>query len=277
MISDFSRFRKIDVRSRIGKFAELWKKWYFRLGFDVLIVLVVLVCLGYLFMERIMFPSPSTGVRVGNLTLNSGNAVLDALWLKKENAMLTVLYSHGNGEQLAWIRNWVEEFPRHGYNILAYDYAGYGGSTGKAGEKQACTDIETAYRFLTEKEKIPPEKILVIGFSIGTGPSSYLASKYPVKGLLLAAPFASATQVVFPFSLPFDRFPSAERLSQSQVPVLVFHGTADRIIPCRNGKKVFDKAAGRKKLVIVPGADHNDLFAWIGERFWNELNGFFPK
>ena len=78
-------------------------------------------------------------------------------------------------------------------------------------------------------------------------------------------------------ALPFDRFPSAERLSRSSVPVLVFHGTADCIIPCRNGKKVYEKAAGRKNLVIIPGADHNDLFAWLGERFWNELNSFFPK
>ena len=259
------------------KFADLRKKWYFRLVVDVLLIFVVIICLCYLLMERLLFPSPSTGVRIGNLTLNSGNAVLDALWLKKENAPFTVLYSHGNGEQLSWIRDWVEEFPRHGYNILAYDYAGYGGSTGKAGEKQAYTDIESAYRFLTEKEKIPSEKIIVVGFSVGTGPSSYLASKYPVKGVVLAAPFASAIQVALPFSLPFDRFPSAERLSQCQIPVLVFHGNSDRIIPCRNGKKVFDKAAGRKKLVIVPGADHNDLFSWLGDRFWNELNGFFPK
>ena len=256
------------------KFAELWKKWYFRLVFDVLLILVVLVTLGYLFMERILFPSPSTGVRVGNLTLNSGNAVLDALWLKKENAPFTVLYSHGNGEQLAWIRNWVEEFPRHGYNILAYDYAGYGGSTGKAGEKQASMDIETAYRYLIEKEKIPPEQILVIGFSVGTGPSSYLASKYPVKGLVLAAPFASAIQVLLPFSLPGDRFPNAKLLSRTPAPVQIFHGTADSIIPFRNGRKIFDSAIGRKKFISVPGADHNDLFDQLKETFWTELENF---
>lgn len=256
------------------KITILWEKWYFRLIFEVMLILAVLIAGGYLFMERIMFPSPHTGVRVGNLTLDSGGAVLDALWIKAENPRATVLYSHGNNEHLFLIRQWVDEFARRGYNILAYDYAGYGGSSGKAGEKQACRDIETAYRFLTEKEKIPPGEIIVAGFSVGGGPSTYLASKYPVRGLVLAAPFASAIQVVFPFSLPGNRFRNAARLKESNIPVLIFHGTADRIIPYRNGQKIFEQAAGRKKLVTVPGADHNDLFDFLGDRFWTELDEF---
>ncbi len=90
----------------------------------------------------------------------------------------------------------------------------------------------------------------------------------------MAAPFASAIQVAFPFSLPFDRFENAKRLQQSSVPVLIFHGTADRIIPYRNGKTVFEKAAGRKKLISVSGANHNDLFNKLGESLWRELYSF---
>lgn len=257
------------------KFSALWKKWYFRLIFEIVLVLIIVVAGGYLFMERILFPSPHTGIKTGNLALDSGGAVLDALWIKTENPKATVLYSHGNNEHLSEIRSWVDEFARRGYNVLAYDYAGYGASAGKAGEKQACKDIEAAYRFLTGKEKIPPGEIIVTGFSVGTGPSTYLAVKYPVRGLVLAAPFASAVQVVFPFSLPGDRFRNAERLKNHAVPVLIFHGTADRIIPFRNGRKIFELAAGRKKLVTVPEADHNDLFDFLGERFWTELDGFF--
>ena len=127
---------------------------------------------------------------------------------------------------------------------------------------------------MTQDKKIAPENIIVMGFSVGSGPSSYLAAKYPVKAVVLAAPFAAASQVVFPFSVPFDRFPNAARLSKKDVPLLIFHGTSDRIIPYRNGKKIFEQAAGRKKIVSIPGADHNDLFSVAGEIFWNELKNF---
>ena len=256
--------------------ADLWKKWYYRLILEAVLVILIVVAAGYISMDRLLFPAPFTGKKVGNVTLTSGSAVLDAVWIKTENPRATVLFSHGNGEHLAMIRPWLDEFVRRGYNVFAYDYAGYGGSTGKAGEKQACSDIESAYRFLTGTEKIPPGKIIVLGFSVGSGPSVYLASKYPV-GVVLAAPFASATQVVFPFSLPADRFPNAARLARSEAPVLIFHGTADRVIPFRNGQKIFDRAAGRKKLIVVPGADHDDLFDRLGDRFWTELDAFFLR
>jgi hypothetical protein len=258
------------------RFADLRKKRYFRVIFCIISLLLVLICGGYLFMERILFPSPFTGKKVGNLTLNSGTAILDALWIKAEDPKFTILYSHGNGEHLDTIGAWLEQFARRNYNVLAYDYAGYGGSSGKAGEKQACRDIEAAYRFLVETENIPPDRIVVIGFSVGSGPSTHIATKYPVRGLILAAPFASAIQVVLPFSLPGDRFRNAELLGNSPVPVLIFHGTSDRIVPFRNGRTVFERAAGRKKLVPVPGSGHNDLFDNLGEEFWTQLESFCP-
>lgn len=256
--------------------ADLWKKWYFRLPFEVVLAVLIAAAAGYVFMDRLLFPAPFTGKKVGNVTLSSGNAVLDAVWIRTDDPRATVLFSHGNGEHLAMIRPWLDEFTRHGYNILAYDYAGYGGSTGKAGAKQACRDIEAAYRFLTGTEKIPPERIIALGFSVGSGPSVHLASKYPV-GLVLAAPFASAAQVVLPFSPPADRLCNADSLARSEIPVLIFHGTADRVIPFRNAQKIFDRAAGRKKLIPVPGADHDDLFDRLGDRFWTELDAFFPR
>ena len=256
--------------------ADLWKKWYYRLILEAVLVLLIAVAAGYIFMDRLLFPAPFTGKKVGNVTLLSGDAVLDAFWIRTENPRATVLFSHGNEEHLAMIRPWLDEFVRRDYNVFAYDYAGYGGSTGKAGEKQACCDIESAYRFLTETEKIPPGRIIALGFSVGSGPSVYLASKYPV-GVVLAAPFASAAQVVLPFSPPADRFPNAARLARTEAPVLIFHGTADRVIPFRNGQKIFDRAAGRKKLIPVPGADHDDLFDRLGDRFWTELDTFFPR
>ena len=253
---------------------KLWDKWYYRTICYVALLIIVLISLGYAFMEKLLFPAPFTGKKAGNITLQSGKAVLDAVWFPTERKQNVILYSHGNGEHLALIIPWLKEFSRHDYSIFAYDYAGYGASIGKPGEKQAYQDIESAYRYLTQEKKISPDNIIVMGFSVGSGPSTYLATKYPVKGLVLVAPFASAIQVGLPFSLPFDRFPSAKRLKQKGIPVLIFHGTADRIIPFRNGQSIFEHATGRKKFIPVSNADHNNIFSVAGQMFWDELKKF---
>lgn len=259
-------------QNSVGVFwKNLQKKWYFKTLRCIILALFILLLLGYAFMERILFPAPKAEKKAGNITLQSGNARLDALWLPKENARNVILYSHGNGEHLAMIKPFLQEFVKHDYSVLAYDYAGYGASTGKAGEKQAYLDVETAYRYLTEKENIPPGKIIIAGYSVGSGASSYIATEYPVKALVLIAPFASAIQVVLPFSLPFDRFPNAERLKNKAVPVTVFHGTSDGIVPYRNGKTIFKKASGKKKLITIPGAGHASIFPAISETLWQEL------
>lgn len=225
--------------------------------------------------EKIMFPSPHTGRRCGNLTLRSGDALLDAEWRAGRPGAPVILYSHGNSETLSFAMPLIAEYARRGYGIMAYDYAGYGGSTGKAGEKQACMDIDAAYRYLTGSAGVKPDRIVLLGFSIGCGPSCYAAEKYPVRAVVLCAPFASAFQVVLPFPLPGDHFPNARRLSRVKTPLLLFHGKKDRIIPFRNGRKVYEMSAGTpKRFVPVEGAGHNNIIDTLGEAYWQILGEF---
>lgn len=246
-----------------------------RIAAAVAVVVLLAAVAACVFMERLLFPSPHDGIRTGNLTLRSGGETLDAYWKPGSPDKPVVLYSHGNGETLANIRGLLEGFSARGYGILAYDYAGYGGSTGKAGEAQACCDIEAAYRYLREKENITADRILAVGYSVGGGPSCYLAEKYPLHGLVLCAPFASAVRVVLPFGLPWvDRFPNAERLRRREMPLLLFHGTADRIIPYRNGRLIAETARGPVRFITVERSGHNDLFRNLGSRFWTEFDRF---
>lgn len=240
------------------------------------ITLGILLALAYLGMEKILFPAPGRySERVGNVVIQSGNAELDAFFhAPADPGKPVILHSHGNGESLRYMFPAPRDYIRRGYGILVYDYAGYGASSGKAGEKQSCMDIAAAYDFLRNTKKIPPEKILPVGFSVGSGPSSFLAANYPVPGLVLCAPFASAIQVVFPFSLPGDRFPNADHLASKSVPLLLFHGKKDRIVPYRNGLKISRKAKGPVRFVPHDRADHNDLFDILGETFWQELETF---
>lgn len=258
-------------------FKTLWARWYFRCLCYVLIIVPVFTIIAIINMDKLLFPIPDATSASGNCQLRSETAVLDALWLEGKKDYPVILYSHGNYETLKDIRPLCYEFRLQGYGVLAYDYAGYGSSSGKPSAKQAYSDIESAYDFLIHEKGVPPANILIVGYSVGSGPSCHLASMHDAKALVLCAPLASAIRVVLPFSLPGDKFKNIDKLSTQKIPVLIFHGEKDDVIPYRNGKLLYDKALGPKHLVTVPSASHNDLFDCLGDDFWSEIKSFLAE
>ncbi|MBQ9087545.1 MAG: alpha/beta hydrolase [Lentisphaeria bacterium] len=244
--------------------AALWKRIYFRIPVYIITGCMVLYASGVLAMDKILFPNGNSETyrypKSGNITLSSGSEKLDAFFHRGRAGMPVILYSHGNGEILAWVKPLLERFIARGYGVMAYDYAGYGNSTGVPGEVQAYKDIDAAYRYLVDKENIQPGDIVVMGFSVGSGPSCYLAAREKVKALVIVSGFASAAQVVLPFSVPFDKFPNAERLKKCRVPLLIFHGKNDKVVPIRNGEKLFESSAAPVRKFYREDAGHNDIF-----------------
>lgn len=255
----------------------LFSRWYFRCLCYVLILVPLSGVITIMNLDRLLFPIPPATPAAGNCQLHAGTAVLDALWLEGRKDYPVLLYSHGNYETLQNIQPLCQEFRLQGYGVFAYDYAGYGASTGKASEKQAYLDIEAAYDYLLREKGVSPKNIIPVGFSVGTGPSCYLASKYDIKALVLCAPFASAIRVALPFSLPGDKFKNVNRLASKEIPVLIFHGKKDEIIPYRNSKLLYNKAIGPKRLVLLDDASHGDLLDCLGDDFWSEIKSFLAE
>jgi hypothetical protein len=198
-----------------------------------------------------------------------------ALHLTHASAQYTVLYSHGNAETLGDIYPRLQQVRDLGFNILAYDYRGYGQSSGTPSEQAAYRDIEAAYRYLTQTLQVSSGQILVLGRSVGGGPATYLAEQHPVAGLILESTFTSIFRVVLPVRiLPFDKFPNRDRLSHIRVPVLILHGTQDRVVPFAHGQALYAAARVPKTLVAIPGADHNDVIAVGGDRYEQALQDF---
>ena len=189
----------------------------------------------------------------------------------------TILYSHGNAEDLSGLRYRLPQFPAHGYGIIAYDYEGYGASGGTPSEENVYRDAERVWRYLVEEKKIPAERIVLYGRSLGSGPSCYLAERFPAAALVLESPFTSAFAVAGVEWLPGDRFPNLDRIGRVKCPVLIFHGDRDRVVPPEHGKALYEAAPGRKRLCPVPGAGHNNLTAVAGEAYWRELAAFLAK
>jgi fermentation-respiration switch protein FrsA (DUF1100 family) len=203
-----------------------------------------------------------------------GGGAVTALHLVDTNAHFTVLYSHGNAEDLGELRPYLEDYHARGFSVMAYDYQGYGTSGGRPTEAHTYRDIEAVYAYLVEDLRIPAARILAHGRSVGSGPSTYLASRKPLGGLILESPFTSAFRVVLPFRIfPFDRFPNLRRMGRVRCPVLVIHGAADTTIPIWHGKALYEAASEPKQCRWVDGADHNDL-VWAGEAYWGAVTEF---
>jgi abhydrolase domain-containing protein 17 len=247
-----------------------------------------LVVLGYLLallvviilIDRALFqPHPSSyrhSKEIIFIPVAEGEKIA-AVWLPDPRATYTILYSHGNGEDLGDILPELQEFHDQGYAVLGYDYRGYGLSGGTASEQNACANIRAAYLFLTVTQQISPERIIVHGYSVGGGPSVDLASRHPVGGLVLESSFTSALRVVTRVPLfPIDRFQNITKLGSVAAPILVIHGTDDRIVPFSHGEALYTAAPRPKRFLRVDRAGHYDLRDVAGERYWAAWRTFIP-
>ncbi|WP_392533275.1 alpha/beta hydrolase [Nostoc sp. C117] len=210
------------------------------------------------------------------LKLESGeDTKISAIYLLNNQAKYTILYSHGNSEDLGDIKQILEKLHLWGFSVFAYDYRGYGTSEGEATERNAYEDINSAYNYLTQNLKTPPEKIIVLGRSVGGGSAVNLAMRKPVAGLIIESSFISAFQVIVPFRiLPFDKFPNLDNIKKVKCPILVIHGKADDIIPFAHGEKLFNAAISPKLYLWVEKANHNDLFSVAEEKYRLTLQEF---
>ncbi|MEH2208444.1 MAG: alpha/beta hydrolase [Nostoc sp.] len=210
------------------------------------------------------------------LKLRSGKDTnISATYLLNTQAKYTILYSHGNSEDLGDIKQILEKLHAWGFSVFAFDYRGYGTSQGKPTESHAYEDINSAYNYLTQNLKIPPEKIIVLGRSVGGGSAVNLAMQKPVAGLIIESSFISAFQVIVPFRiLPFDKFPNLDKIKKVKSPILVIHGKADNIVPFAHGEKLFNAARSPKLSLWVEEANHNDLFSIAEEKYRQTLQEF---
>jgi fermentation-respiration switch protein FrsA (DUF1100 family) len=251
---------------------EQIKKWSKRIALDVLIICVaqylLLLLLGFFAMDALMFApqTPAYTWQTPFITnIGSQEKPLAAYWHPSSNATATILHSHGNAEEINDLADIFELLVQTNINVLAYDYPGYGLSAGKPTEKGCYQAAETAYAFLTKGKGIPPETIIILGRSLGSGPACYLAEKYPVKGLIFESAFLSAPRVVTRYRiLPFDAFPNATRITNITCPKLFLHGTEDPVIPFWHGKKLYDVSTGDRNFYSIQGGGHNDLQLVLG-------------
>lgn len=177
-----------------------------------------------------------------------------------------LIWFYGNLESVSGLAPVIRELRPPGVGILVVDYRGYGENRGRPTEAGLYRDADAAWSFLARRPELDSSRIAVYGRSLGSAVALYLADTKPVAAVVLDSPFTNAREMArlhYPFLPPWIlrlKLDNLGRASRLKVPLLVFHGTEDRIVPPRMGRAV--AVAGRaRELVWIDGADHNDTYA----------------
>lgn len=210
------------------------------------------------------------------LTPREGEKI-PALYIPRKDAYFTLLFSHGNAEDLGITFNYLQVLSYHAnVNVFSYDYRGYGMSAGSPKEESIYQDIEAAFKHLTDVIGTPWNRIVPYGRSIGTGPTCHLSKRTAVRGIVLQSPMMSIYRIVFRlrFTLPGDLFSNADKIKHICCPVFIIHGTRDEIVPLWHGQhlhKACQKRGIAHKPFWIDGGDHNNL---ENKAFFEEIRKF---
>ncbi len=235
----------------------------------------------YFYADSLIFqPQPTfyhDDFSIIKLTTEDGERI-SAKYFQNPNAEYTILFSHGNAEDIGTATDFLKELSRAGFSVFAYDYRGYGTSEGKPSEKNSYQDIETAYNYLTNELKISPEKIIVHGRSLGAAVSIDLASRKTCGGLIVESSFVSAFRVLTNFKIfPFDKFSSLSKINRVMCPILFVHGKKDNIIHFWHGEILLAAANEPKYSFWIENAGHNNVFAVARDEYLQTIKEFSAK
>lgn len=175
-----------------------------------------------------------------------------------------VLYFHGNRKNIAWYAGYASNFTKNGYEVWMMDYPGYGKSTGVLTEQRLYDYALQLYTLAASR--FAKDSIVLYGKSMGTGLAAYIASRKNCKKLILETPYYSITSLsahYFPL-YPVGRMihykiPTYEYLQRVIVPVTIFHGTSDGVIPYSNAAKLKPFLKPTDQFITIEGGSHNDL------------------
>lgn len=235
-------------------------------------------------LTKVVFQPPeATYTKDPNLIwLNtSEHEVIPAFYIDKD-AKYTLLFSHGNAEDLGGVIDKMREVSHIlDVNVFAYEYTGYGMSTGSATEQSFYADIEASYKYLHDIVGVPWQQIVVYGWSIGSGPSVHLASRTACRAMVLQSALLSVYRVAMPteswrVTLPGDMFPNVDRISSVACPVYVVHGTQDEIIPFWHARELSANCRQDRAYppFFVENGGHSNLEKVARQEFYDNFLAF---
>jgi fermentation-respiration switch protein FrsA (DUF1100 family) len=192
------------------------------------------------------------------------------------NAKATVLFLHGNAENISTHFRNIMWLPAEGFNVLALDYRGYGASEGTPSIAGMQLDIDAAMRHLLDHKGVDPSRIVILGQSLGGALAIYYAAhstyRANIRAVVIDSAFFDYRQIAkeklassfttWPFQwLPWltvndDYSPADSVAAISPLPLLLIQGDQDAVIPLHHTQQLYERAKEPKERWVVPGAGH---------------------
>jgi fermentation-respiration switch protein FrsA (DUF1100 family) len=168
-----------------------------------------------------------------------------------------------------------------GVDVFLFDYRGFGRSEGSPSEEGTYRDAIAAHHYLVGERGIASERVILFGESLGAAVAIELSLRERARALVLEAPFASIaemTRVAYPFLAPFialvrTRYDNLKKIPEVDLPLLIFHGRRDPVVPFEQGEALFRAAREPKVFVAVENGGHADAFVAGGEVYWSAFRG----
>ncbi len=246
-----------------------------RLLRSIAFIYVTLALFAWFFSDRLIYQPPACTYEgekgYSRIKLPNGDSITAKVWLNTD-ARYTVLYSHGNAVDLGLLDHHLERYRDMGFQVVSYDYPGYGTSDGRPSTSGAREAAEAAFDYVTKSLFCSPDKIIIHGRSVGSGPAIHLAKKHEVGGLIVESGFVSAFRVQTRIPVfPFDKWRNLHAISEVNCPVMIIHGKDDAIIPIWHGEKLFEEANEPKMEAWIEGMSHNSLSYEAEEAYWKAI------
>jgi fermentation-respiration switch protein FrsA (DUF1100 family) len=221
------------------------------------------------------------GILHQTLSIATADGEQLAAWaMAHEAPHAQIVYFHGNGGNLSIWTPILAGIARQGYAVLAFDYRGYGKSTGRPSERGLYRDVDAVVKRFWE---VPRQDVPVVywGRSLGATMAAYAATVRAPDGLILESAFPDVRTLVgsSPVMSVLSRFSTlrfstAEFMQRVSVPVLMMHGDRDRVIPFGQGQALFERVPGPKRFFTILGGDHNDTAPPDSHAYWEAVDGF---
>ena len=276
----------------MNKPTKIWGRMLWLTVVAVVVVYLAVLAIVYFAQPRMLyFPTrtiQTTPTHIGLAYEEVDFAAADGIklhgwFIPSDSARATLLFCHGNAGNISDRLASIEQFHRLRLDVFAFDYRGYGKSEGAPNETGTYRDVEAAWQYLTEQKRIPADRIVVFGRSLGGAVAIWLAAHHQPGGLIVESSFTSIPDIAakhYPF-LPVRwlsrfRYDSKSRIRQVTAPVLIIHSPDDDLVPFSHGQALFAAANEPKEFLHLSGS-HNEGFLINSDSYDKALTEFIAK
>ncbi|MBI9059930.1 MAG: alpha/beta fold hydrolase [Labilibaculum sp.] len=249
------------------------KKFFFR-GLKIISLLVIIgLALFYFNQEKLIF-HPHQLEKEYQFTFDRSfeevniktkdDKMLNGILLATDNSKGLVFYLHGNAGSLKNCGDVAQTYGKLNYDVFMLDYRGFGKSEGEiTSQQEMFSDVQLAYDHLLKRYS--EEQIIVLGYSIGTGPASYLAANNNPNLLVLQAPYFNLSDMMnhyypyLPTILLKYKFPNDEFITKCKMPVVIFHGTDDEVIPYASSQMLYEICKPEDQFITLKEVGHANI------------------